>query len=94
MSFVDFFNSVEDEGNQFDKIENPLSSNQQLCAFMYLHQLFPNEPNIIAKAEFDHLWVGPEDSQELESLTLEQVTYLVRCGIYYCEHNDSLVMYV
>lgn len=79
---------------EFEKIENPLSTKEDLCAMMKLAQLVPNDQDLISGAKHDEIWFEPsfEDLSEA-NITEADIIYLIRCGVRVSEY-DCLGMFV
>jgi len=97
------FELHNDEYGKFERVENKLSSRDDLHAFMLLDKLFPDIPHtnsygtvfypeIIAGVTHDQIWLSLK-SEQIETLTSDQVLELVRCGVMYDEEEDCLSMF-
>lgn len=85
------FNDFKDEYLKFERIENPPSLRRDLCAFIMLDKLFPSKLDIIVAAEHDEIWLDIK-YEDIESLTDDNIIYLLRCGVLYDADNSSLSM--
>ena len=82
MNVHELFELHKDEFFKFARIENPLHVRPDICAMLYMHNLFGGNGDILAHAEKDEVWFDVAQS-DVERLTEEQVIYLHRCGIRY-----------
>ena len=88
--------ALEDNGNEFlefKKIKNPPSKRPDLCAFILLDKLLPGTDKIVSASEHDEIWLATDCDKLHEVATDEDLLYLIHCGIYFDESNDSLGMF-
>ena len=73
--------------------QRPCSSSD-LCAFVYLDRLFPDEKNrnMISAAGHDQIWLRITEEQ-IATLTEVDVLYLTRCGVFHEEEFAALSMF-
>jgi hypothetical protein len=82
---------MSDEYIQFERVQNKLSQNRDLHAFLLMESIEPVQYRLIAGADHDVVYLeGPTDSF-IEKLTEEQAIDLIRCGIHY--ENDGFAIY-
>ena len=83
-----------DDHLRFKDVTEKLSSRPDLCAFLILERLIPNETgDIISASEHDEIYIDV-DVKKLEKVaTEEDIRNLVACGVMYDEENDSLSMF-
>lgn len=89
--------AVHDEFLMFRNIpeeERPCSS-EDVCAFVYLDKLFPDEKNrdMVSSAEHDEIWLRITEEQ-IAMLTDVDILYLTRCGVIHDDEYDGLSMFV
>jgi hypothetical protein len=96
MNFKDIYaREMDGKYSTFENgVKNKLSPRPDMHAFILLDKLFPNKIDMVSAAEHDQIWldVDPEDLSKVA--TEEQMIELVRCGVMYDIHTDSLSMYV
>ncbi len=90
------FGATDDEYLQFERIENPLHSRPDICAFMKLHELVPVNPDrdMVAGARHDEIFLETEPEALAAVATQEDIIYLRRCGVRFSSETDSLAMFV
>lgn len=93
MSAEEMFEADSDEFLKFERIPQGerRHARPDLCAFLYLSEKFPSDFDMVSAAEHDEIFLDIETDQ-IETLTQDDVTYLLRCGVHYSE--DSLAMFV
>jgi len=80
---------------KFDQIQDKLSQRRDLCAFMYLDKLIPDQNGkIISCAEHDEIYLEVDISELAKVATEEDVLFLLRCGVRYDSELESLCMFV
>lgn len=88
----DLFERHNGEFLKFDRITEAerRHSRPDLCAFLYLHDRFGGDGDIVDGARHEEIFlsVPPKDIAE------EDVVYLHRCGVRYDIEQDSLCMFV
>ena len=88
------FEKFDDEYLKFERVENKLHSRPDICAFLLLDKLLPNDgEDIIACSEHDEYFLSVSCEQLAEVVTEEDILMLVRCGIHYNEDLESLSSY-
>lgn len=92
MSPEEMFEAARDEYLKFELIPESHRRHVRpdLCAFLYLDKRFPGTSDMISGASHDEYWLSIE-SEQIATLTLDDVVYLRRCGVRYDE--DSLAMF-
>ena len=92
MTVEEMFGADNDEFLKFERIpqEQRRHRRPDLCAFLYLDEKFPSDFDMISAAEHDEFFLDIEPEQ-IERLTQDDVTYLLRCGVRYS--RDSLAMF-
>lgn len=89
------FDKHEGEFLKFDRVENKQCSRPDLCAFLLLDRLLPNEGrDIISAAEHDEIFLDTDISKLSEVSTEDDILMLVRCGVIYDSYTDTLSMFV
>ncbi|MCA9496503.1 MAG: hypothetical protein KC589_06160 [Nanoarchaeota archaeon] len=96
MSNVEFFKEQEEfEFNHFERIENPKSLRQDVCAMLILDSIIPSEKNLIKSIEsynngkLMYFILNISDTEIEELLTEDDIIDLLRCGIFY----DQIINY-
>ena len=95
--FVEFYETRldKDDFGDFEDIVNPLHPCGDLCAMLYLSKLLPTKQrDFIGAAEHDAIYFCHDICTQCHLFTEEDIIYLLRCGVYYDEEVDSLMMYV
>jgi hypothetical protein len=83
------------EYRHFERVQNPPSPRRDLCAFLLIDKLVPdqNESIINDTSEngdsFVYLNLYPH---QLENFPEEQIVDLIRCGVSYNEYSGHLYM--
>jgi hypothetical protein len=89
------FEKFSDEYNEFDRIENPLHRRPDVCAFLLLDRLCPDEGrDLVTAAERDIIYLGIDAEKLAEVATEDDVLMLSRCGVRYSSGYDCLSMFV
>jgi len=91
MEVKEMFDKYDDEYIEFKRVENKRSNRPDLHAFLLLDELFPRDRDIVCAAEHDEIYLDVE-TEEVETLTEEQVLELTRCGVRY-DGEGYLVMF-
>lgn len=85
---------MDDDYGAFGLVENRRSDRPDLHAFMLLDELFPDSNRcMISSASHDEVWLDVS-LEKVETLTDEQITELVRCGLLYDYEHCCLMMFV
>jgi hypothetical protein len=93
MNTHDRFEAVNDDYIKFERVVNKKNTRPDIHAFILLSELFPNyDRDIISAAGHDEIWLDIS-SEEINKLTDENILDLVRCGVRYDSHHDSLSMF-
>lgn len=83
-----------DEPHKFERVAVKFTQRADLHAFILLDKLLPSNMDIIRAAEHDEIYFEIDIDELAKVITHEQVLELVRCGISYDSHNDSLYSFV
>ena len=89
-----FLRESRDEYLKSERIENPPFPRRDLCAFVKLHELCPQEQNLLGGASHDVIFFSMGLEELAERATETDLIYLHRCGVRYDTSGDSLAMYV
>lgn len=81
-----------DEFLKFDRIENPVCKRPDICAFLLLDKIVPNDSDIVSFATYDEIYLDVDPEEFAKKATEEDLLFLVRCGVRIFE--DSFWMYV
>lgn len=97
--FADLFEKHNDEFLKFERIEDPLHSRPDICAFLLLHDLTFDattfKPNkIVSGATREEIWLSIELSELSGKVTEDDIITLIRCGVRLEEEFDCLAMFV
>lgn len=79
---------------EFEKIENPSCECPDICSFLLLNKLVPQEGDMITAAEHDKIYLGTDCEKLASVATDDDILYLVRCGVMLDSEFDSLSMFV
>ena len=96
MSVAELFEKHNDEYGKFERVAPSLKVGDRadVTAFAYLARNFTSKSkNVLAAAEHDEVWLDFGEG-DLESLTEEEVIFLLRCGVRYDSSTCSLAMFV
>lgn len=85
------FERLNDEYLKFDRIVEPLHPRPDICAFLYLDNLFPKSRDMISASEHDKFFLDIDCEEFAKIATDEHIIFLLRCGVHYSE--DSLAMF-
>ena len=93
MTLEEMFEKYDDEYLNFERVDEPLHSRPDICAFILLDRLLPNPGrDIVDAAEHDEIFLDV-DIDKLEGVATEaDILTLVRCGVRYGEYG--LCMFV
>lgn len=84
----------EDEYLKFERVEKPLCSRPDLCAFMLLHNLVPSHHDIVSGAGHDEIYLSVDMDALHEKASDDDLLTLVRCGVRYDSAYDCLAMFI
>ncbi len=88
------YNKYSDEYLEFDRVQHKTSNRADLHAFNLLDRLIPGDGDIVSAAEHDEIWLDVSPEELSKVATEEVIIELIRCGIRYDSHTDSLAMFV
>lgn len=89
------FEKYKDEYIKFERAENKMHSRPDLCAFLLLHKLVPNDGrDMVSTAYNDEIHLSTDCDSLAEAATEADILTLVRCGVRYDGGINSLVMFV
>ncbi len=98
MKMIDLYATFEkhnDEYIRFDRVENKLHSRPDICAFLLLDKLLPNDGSrIVSAAEHDDIYLNADCEKLAEVATDDDILTLIRCGVRYDSSTDGLAMFV
>ena len=83
---------VDAEYCKFNRIKHKRSKRHDLHAFLLLDLLFKTDEEMMCCIEGNRVCLGITE-REVHSLTEEEVTELIRCGVLVDWSNDSLFMF-
>lgn len=86
------FEKYEDEYLEFDRVKNKLHPRPDLCAFLLLDKLLPNDGcDMVCGAGHDEIYLDADTDKLAEVATEEDILTLTRCGVRY--ETDGLAMF-
>ena len=89
------FDLHDDEYLKFSRIESPPSQRPDICALLLIDKLLPKPGrDVISAAEHDVFYLAADIEKFSEVATVDDVIYLVRCGVHYDAESESLAMFV
>lgn len=89
----DKFEKYEDEYCEFERIpENErLLPSKKLCGFLKIYSLLQSPPYFPMQGEHDMIWLANlSELKSVDTITDEDVIYLLRCGILLDAGNECL----
>lgn len=101
---VEAFDAVRHEALKFDRIENKIIDNANLCGLNYLHnlhdmhdlhfptQLFRNATESVCGGGYVALDVNMEKLAEV--IKVKDIIYLTRCGIFCSSEGNQNLQYL
>lgn len=89
------FEKHEDESRNFQRIVNPPSKRQDLCACLILEKFVKNETaDIIEDCDNHEIFFNVDLEKLAKNITEEEVINLIRCGVHFPgERRDTMSMY-
>lgn len=88
------FEKFEDESCEFDRVEKKLHPRPDLCAFLLLDKLLPNDGrDMVCAAEHDEIFLDVDCERLAEVATEDDILTLVRCGVRYDSDMDEMKMF-
>lgn len=88
------FENHNDEFLKFDRVENKMHSRPDLCAFLLLDKLLPNDGrDMVCAADHDKIFLDADCERLAEVATEDDILTLTRCGVFYENDTDSLAMF-
>lgn len=88
------FEKHSDDYMRFERVESKLHSRPDLCAFLLLDKLLPNEGrDMVCAAEHDEFFLDADCEKLAEVATEDDILTLTRCGVHYDSSADSLAMF-
>jgi hypothetical protein len=88
------FEKLENEYLKFERVEKKLHSRPDLCAFLLLDKLLPNDGrDMVCAAEHDEIYLDADCEKLAEVATEDDILTLTRCGVHYDSDTDSLAMF-
>ena len=80
---------------EFERVENKLHSRPDICAFLLLDKLLPNDGrDMVCAAEHDEVYLDADCEKLAEVATEDDILTLTRCGVHYDSGTDGLAMFV
>ena len=88
------FKKYNDDYSEFKRVENKLHPRPDLCAFLLLDKLLPNDGrDMVCGAEHDEIFLDVDCEKLAAVATEEDILMLTRCGERYDSGTDSLAMF-
>lgn len=72
---------------KFDRVQKPLHSRPDLCAFLLLDRLVPGEGDIVTAAEHDEFFLATNCDELAKVATEDDILTLVRCGVSFSVYD-------
>ena len=89
------FDQYNDEYLEFEHItEHKPYTSKDMCAFHRLYQLVDIKGNIIDAANHYIMYLNVDVDELAKKASVEDILYLIRCGIHIDEDNNSLAKFV
>lgn len=88
------FDKFSDEYIKFQNIGQRLHHRPDICAFLILDKLIPDEKDMVSAAEHDEIYLDTNIERLAEVATEEDIADLIRCGVRLCDEYDCLCMFV
>lgn len=88
------FERFRDEFLKFERIEAPINSRSDLCAFLMLDKLVPGTRDMVCDARHDEIFFSVDPDKLNEAASDDQIRDLVRCGIRIDSEFCGLCMFV
>jgi len=90
-----FEKHIDTEYIKFERIECPQHPRPDICAFLMLSQLVPDDGrDMVTSAEHDEIYLDTDCTKLAEVISEAQVIDLLRCGVRYDAGADGLCMFV
>lgn len=87
------FEACEDDYLRFDLVHNKRSQRPDLHAFILLDERIPGTTDLISCGSHDEYFLSITPDQLIAVATPNLVRELVRCGVRYDEHEESLCLF-
>lgn len=95
IDLYEMFEKHKDEYIKFDRVVNKLHARPDICAFLLLDKLLPNDGrDIVSGASHDEIYLDADCKKLAEVSTDDDILMLTRCGVRYDSDSDSLAMFV
>lgn len=89
------FEKYRNDFLRFELVEEKLHSRPDVCAFILLDKLLPEDGcDMVSAAEHDIIYLDVDCDKLAGIATEEDVLMLVRCGVLFNGEYDSLYMFV
>jgi hypothetical protein len=89
---VELFDKFNEDWVEFDSVHNMLHHRRDLCAFLIIADMFPDDSgDILGAAEHDRVWISAEWEEFCEKATPEIIHDLAACGVIY--EDEGLFMF-
>ena len=93
---IDTFEFHQSEFLRFDRVDPQLNTRRDLHAMLFLAQMFEGNYNnssvIISDADHDVIYFNVDIEEFRSSINVEDIIDLIRCGVIYDSHHDTLKM--
>lgn len=88
------FEKHNDDYLKFERVENKRHQRPDLCAFLLLDELLPNDgSDMVCAAAHDEIFLDADCEKLAEVATEDDILTLTRCGVRYDSETDSLAMF-
>ena len=91
------FKKYENDYIRFERVneKNRLHSRPDICAFLLLDKLLPNDGrDMVCASEHDEIYLDADCKKLAEVASEEDILTLTRCGVHYESDTDCLAMFV
>lgn len=85
---------MDKEFLKFDLVQNKQSQCPDIHAFLLLESLAHQNRDMVSAAEHDEIYLSVEPELLSKVVTEDQIVELIRCGVRYDAHYESLCMFV
>lgn len=88
------FEKHDNEFLKFNMVENKLNQRPDICAFLLLDRLLPNDGHdMVCAAEHDEIFLDVDCDKLAEVATEYDIIMLTRCGVHYDSDTNGLAMF-
>jgi hypothetical protein len=89
------FEKFNGEHSKFERVENKLHSRPDLCAFLLLDKLLPNDgKDMVCASAYDEIYLDADCQKLAKVATEDDILTLARCGVWYDIETNGLALFV